>query len=191
MNPYYLRTLIITLLILFTWAVMGKAQMKMKVTSDKAPIYATPDPNSPFTIITRKGEVFEAKYYTEGWVVIQLFSGAEWYIESTDVRYTGYDLSYSIMESQKTNFCKELNNAREIAIAEASSKYPEEMDQQRSYEKFLVDKFMLSVFRKYNIPATQYGDEIECVVEWYNDLNYLIQVGGPSHISKKHLTKIL
>ncbi len=130
---------------------------------DEAIIYTERNTDTSPIIRATEGDIFEVTDVQDGWTQIHLFSGKEHYIKSSQVATIREIPPYPSYPDVRKDLCTKIKNASSKASKDSSSKYPNNVDQQSSYEYFLLDKYVLDVYRTLDIPATHYSKLIECV----------------------------
>lgn len=150
-------------LLIFANTLISNAQINVKVMVDEAIIYMEQSTDTSPIINATKGDIFKVTDVQDGWTQIHLFSGEERYIQSSQVATINEIPPYPSYPSVRQDLCTKVKNASSKASKDSSSKYPDNMSQQSSYEYFLFDKYVLDVYRTLDIPASYYSKLIECV----------------------------
>lgn len=149
--------------LIFANTLISNAQINVKVMVDEANIYAERQSDTSPIIHASKGDIFEVTDVQDGWHQIHLFSGEERYIQSSQVA-TIHDIPpYPPHPSVRQDLCGKVKKASSKASIDSSSRYPDNVNQQSSYEYLLFDKYVLDVYRTLDIPASYYSKLIECV----------------------------
>lgn len=152
-----------SILIVLIFAQNGSAQPYVRVTFEKAAIYAEPDSSkSLMRFIVQRGDIFEIIETREGWIKVQLFSGEARYIRDSTVSIVFEPRPFPSDPSVRKKMCEGFENASRKASREALSEYPDDFDKNDAYRNLLFDKYMLNVFRKLDIPAIHLSKLVEC-----------------------------
>jgi hypothetical protein len=149
--------------LLFANTLISNAQINVKVMVDEAIIYTEQNTDTSPIIRAAKGDIFEVTEVQDGWTQIHLFSGEERYIKSSQVATIHKIPPYSSYPSVRKDLCDKVKKASSKASKKSSSMYPNNIDQQSSYEYLLFDKYVLEVYRTLDIPPSYYSKLIECV----------------------------
>lgn len=148
---------------IFAHTLISNAQINVKVVVDEAIIYTEQNTDTSPIIRATKGDIFEVTDAQDGWTQIHLFSGEDRYIKSSQVATIHEIPPYPSYVSVRKDLCAKVKDASSKASKDSSSKYPDNVDRQSTYEYILFDKYILDVYRTLDIPAAHYSKLIECV----------------------------
>jgi hypothetical protein len=160
-----IKGLFLYFLLFFIWTWAGNAQNHVAVSPDEAKIYVDPNTDSLLYIIATKGDTFETTAFRDSWVKINLFTGEERYIKRAEVEIVDEIAPYPADPSVRSEICNsiKIDKITSQASNTAMSKHPDDVKRQGAYEQLLVDKYVLGIFRKFEIPASHYSMLMECV----------------------------
>lgn len=154
---------ILSFLLLCTTA--GISQEIVRVESENAKIYVTPDATDAGYILAQKGDLFDFVKLKKGWVGIKMFSGKVRYINAYDVTIMEDYFLESAESSQLLALCDEVKAIENQSKENAESKYPDDRNNKIAYTNELIDKGILELFRKNKVPATQNTIFTDCIVD--------------------------
>lgn len=150
-------------MVLIACPLLIHAQTGVRVTSEKAILYNESDTDASLSISVQKGDIFEVQEVLGDWVRINLFSGGERYLKNEHAEVVHGMPAYPSDPATRGEICFQAEEARTKASKESIARYSNAISRQGMYEKMLFDKYMMSVFRKSDIPAAHYSKLAECV----------------------------
>lgn len=146
--------LIVYCIFVFTCAIESKAQDYVKVTANEADIYTKSDLLVAQSINVQKGALFEVKDYSSDYVAIRMYSGVTRYLNKSEIDYVQEITSHPVESSVLDEFCKEIQDAYNIAEKKAIARYPRNGHKQSAYKNLLLDKYVLKVLQNRKIQTT-------------------------------------
>lgn len=142
---------------------LTNAQTGVKVTSENALLYNRPRADISFNIGVQEGDIFEVQEFLGDWIRIHLFSGGERYIKNEQVEVVNGFSPYPSDPAVRNELCVQTQAARAKASKEAMIQHSGDVNRQGIQENLLFDKYLLDIFREFEIPAAHYSKLAECV----------------------------
>lgn len=163
MKSYYWKIILMFgLLVSLIFPASANSQNIALVDSESAKIYEEPGPANSHFAMAQKGDLFEIESLDNGWVGIKMFSGKVRYLKLIDI-----DIQFSMTLGQdnfskRLKLCDDIQNILDEATEEADSSYPEDKMNSDLLKNKLIDKRVLSLFRKSNVPAIHNSIFLDC-----------------------------
>lgn len=163
MNLFKNRQILILLFFFSVNISFVKAQNYIQISSNETAIFTESNLSSDMVIQANKGEIFKLESYNQEWVTIKMFSGELRYLKKEVVNFI-FELPDEFNKlSLKPKHCEEIESIRIEAEQQAISIWGNNLEKRVEYEKFLFDKYMLNIFRKYNIKTINNLPFVWCI----------------------------
>jgi hypothetical protein len=158
MKKSYIIFFLLTLfIIIFTFSAFAQF---VRVTSEFANIRLMPDTESIIIGKAFENDIFGYEGEGNDWIKINMFSGEHRYIHHNLVKVINYGISAPFSNDICQSLTKRLEEAEDRSLIESDNRYPlsngENMEKNNEYQRILLDRYILEVFREYGLQPVVY-----------------------------------